>query len=254
MFPSFLSDRSGHCCHRSLDICDDIVRGRSDRNLKSSHKDSTPWFPVEMPEEFVVLRCKECRMFQKHISRKSTKFCCKICGEKQSIIRCYGNGNGPECRRTVQRLNSKCAEADSDEVEEELEKYSDELHEDVLRKNGYNLRGDNDDETDFNLDEADFNGAGDGVHNHHESKNNNDTPDEGFEEEYNNGCNGSRLKSTEGMIQRYSPDETDAVNSNRSDFQDDNGFSSAANCGPTPEITKNSDQSPRAKRSKYSIF
>ena len=140
-----------------------------------------------MPEEFVVLRCKECRMFQKHISGKSTKFCCKICGEKQSILRCYGNGSGPECRRTVQRLNSTCAEADSDEVEEELERYSDELHEDVLRRNGYNLsHGESDT---VGLDEPDFNEPDGDIDYENVIENNNEIPDEGFDEEYQSNSN-----------------------------------------------------------------
>lgn len=43
--------------------------------------------------------------FQVHQTKKSNKFQCKICGEKQSIKRHYGLGNGQECRLHVQKLN-----------------------------------------------------------------------------------------------------------------------------------------------------
>lgn len=67
-------------------------------------------------------------MFQTHHSRKSTKFLCKVCGENQSILRIFTTGSVVKCRKTVERLNSSCPDADSDEVNEELEKYEDEQH------------------------------------------------------------------------------------------------------------------------------
>lgn len=231
-----------------------------------------------MPEEFVVLRCKECRMFQKHISRKSTKFCCKICGEKQSILRCYSNGTGAECRRTVQRLNSTCAEADSDEVDEELERYSDELHEDVLRRNGYNSsRRESDafglNETDFNetdlnepdlnetdLNESDLNEPNGDIDYENEAENNNEIPDEGFDEEYRSNSNrGTKSNNSRSTPIDFSSNESDSVNcnghSNHSKHNEGSSrFSSAdISCRERIDI-KSSDSSPRAKRSKYSIF
>ncbi|KAI4894432.1 hypothetical protein NFI96_010487, partial [Prochilodus magdalenae] len=38
--------------------------------------------------------------------KKSKKWCCKMCGEKQSLIKEFGRGTGADCRRHVQKLNS----------------------------------------------------------------------------------------------------------------------------------------------------
>ncbi|CAE1172803.1 unnamed protein product [Acanthosepion pharaonis] len=37
--------------------------------------------------------------------KKSKKWACKVCGEKQSLIKIYGQGTGAECRQHVQKLN-----------------------------------------------------------------------------------------------------------------------------------------------------
>ncbi|XP_077122417.1 MRN complex-interacting protein isoform X2 [Ranitomeya variabilis] len=58
-----------------------------------------------MVQEFQVLRCCSCRVFQVHQVKKSTKWCCKLCGEKQSVLRVYGQGSGADCRHHVQKLN-----------------------------------------------------------------------------------------------------------------------------------------------------
>nr|XP_018882124.2 MRN complex-interacting protein isoform X2 [Gorilla gorilla gorilla] len=52
-----------------------------------------------------VLRCCSCRLFQAHQVKKSVKWTCKACGEKQSFLRAYGEGSGADCRRHVQKLN-----------------------------------------------------------------------------------------------------------------------------------------------------
>ncbi|XP_021545594.1 MRN complex-interacting protein [Neomonachus schauinslandi] len=52
-----------------------------------------------------VLRCCSCRLFQAHQEKKSLKWTCKACGEKQSFLRTYGEGSGADCRRHVQKLN-----------------------------------------------------------------------------------------------------------------------------------------------------
>ncbi|XP_072935824.1 uncharacterized protein [Epargyreus clarus] len=59
-----------------------------------------------MPQVFQVLKCYKCLVFQIHQTKKSNKFECKMCGEKQSIKRHYGIGTGKDCRLHVQRLNS----------------------------------------------------------------------------------------------------------------------------------------------------
>ncbi|XP_053601087.1 uncharacterized protein LOC128669892 [Plodia interpunctella] len=58
-----------------------------------------------MPQTFQVLRCYKCSIFQVHQVKKSNKYECKLCGEKQSIKRHYGLGSGKECRLHVQKLN-----------------------------------------------------------------------------------------------------------------------------------------------------
>ncbi|XP_004387241.1 MRN complex-interacting protein [Trichechus manatus latirostris] len=57
------------------------------------------------PQPARVLRCCSCRLFQAHQVKKSLKWTCKACGEKQSFLRDYGEGSGADCRRHVQKLN-----------------------------------------------------------------------------------------------------------------------------------------------------
>ncbi|PNJ18575.1 MRNIP isoform 11 [Pongo abelii] len=57
------------------------------------------------PQRSRVLRCCSCRLFQAHQVKKSVKWTCKACGEKQSFLRAYGEGPGADCRRHVQKLN-----------------------------------------------------------------------------------------------------------------------------------------------------
>ncbi|XP_063498574.1 MRN complex-interacting protein isoform X9 [Symphalangus syndactylus] len=57
------------------------------------------------PQRSRVLRCCSCRLFQAHQVKKSVKWTCKACGEKQSFLRAYGEGSGADCRRHVQKLN-----------------------------------------------------------------------------------------------------------------------------------------------------
>ncbi|XP_072587968.1 MRN complex-interacting protein isoform X7 [Vulpes vulpes] len=52
-----------------------------------------------------VLRCFSCRLFQAHQEKKSLKWTCKACGEKQSFLQTYGEGSGADCRCHVQKLN-----------------------------------------------------------------------------------------------------------------------------------------------------
>ncbi|XP_072256685.1 MRN complex-interacting protein [Pyxicephalus adspersus] len=58
-----------------------------------------------MVQEFHVLRCFSCHTFQVHQVKKSKKWACKLCGEKQSLIKVYGQGSGADCRHHVQKLN-----------------------------------------------------------------------------------------------------------------------------------------------------
>ncbi|KAM5298265.1 MRN complex-interacting protein [Ctenodactylus gundi] len=60
---------------------------------------------MAQPQHSWVLRCCNCRLFQAHQVKKSLKWTCKACGEKQSFLRAYGEGSGADCRRHVQKLN-----------------------------------------------------------------------------------------------------------------------------------------------------
>ena len=62
--------------------------------------------------------------------KKSKKWACKVCGEKQSVKKVYAQGSGQDCRKHVQKLNMKCGEAQKAEnldygSTESLEKVSD---------------------------------------------------------------------------------------------------------------------------------
>ncbi|XP_014360389.2 MRN complex-interacting protein [Papilio machaon] len=69
-----------------------------------------------MPQLFQVLRCYKCLVFQIHQTKKSNKWQCKMCGEKQSIKRHYGIGNGKECRLHVQKLNGLRGEIEDEKL------------------------------------------------------------------------------------------------------------------------------------------
>ncbi|XP_060621396.2 MRN complex-interacting protein isoform X3 [Anolis sagrei] len=58
-----------------------------------------------MAQQFQVLRCCFCRIFQVQQVKKSKKWNCKVCNEKQSILKVFGQGSGSDCRRHVQKLN-----------------------------------------------------------------------------------------------------------------------------------------------------
>ncbi|KAJ7394307.1 hypothetical protein OS493_000109 [Desmophyllum pertusum] len=64
-----------------------------------------------MVQEFMILRCFSCTTFQVHQVKKSKKWVCKVCGEKQSVKKVYAQGSGQDCRKHVQKLNMKCGEA-----------------------------------------------------------------------------------------------------------------------------------------------
>lgn len=53
-----------------------------------------------------MLRCFSCRSFQVQQVKKANRWSCKLCGEKQSLLKEFGRGSGAECRRHVQKLNA----------------------------------------------------------------------------------------------------------------------------------------------------
>ncbi|XP_033640400.1 MRN complex-interacting protein-like isoform X2 [Asterias rubens] len=64
-----------------------------------------------MPQEFHVVRCYACEVFQVQQVKKISKWQCKMCGEKQSLKKVYGRGTGSDCRRHVQKLNMTAGES-----------------------------------------------------------------------------------------------------------------------------------------------
>ncbi|XP_047440603.1 MRN complex-interacting protein isoform X2 [Mugil cephalus] len=59
-----------------------------------------------MAQEFHVVRCFSCQSFQVQQVKKVNRWSCKLCGEKQSLVKEYGRGSGADCRRHVQKLNA----------------------------------------------------------------------------------------------------------------------------------------------------
>ncbi|PWA18681.1 hypothetical protein CCH79_00005492 [Gambusia affinis] len=59
-----------------------------------------------MVQDFHVVRCFRCQSFQVQQVKKAKKWSCKLCGEKQSLLKEFGCGSGADCRRHVQTLNA----------------------------------------------------------------------------------------------------------------------------------------------------
>uniref|UniRef100_A0A8B9D5R1 MRN complex-interacting protein N-terminal domain-containing protein n=1 Tax=Anser cygnoides TaxID=8845 RepID=A0A8B9D5R1_ANSCY len=53
-----------------------------------------------------VLRCCSCRLFQAQQAKRSAKWSCSVCGQRQALLKVYGRGSGRDCRHHVQKLNS----------------------------------------------------------------------------------------------------------------------------------------------------
>uniref|UniRef100_A0A3B4BBA7 MRN complex-interacting protein N-terminal domain-containing protein n=1 Tax=Periophthalmus magnuspinnatus TaxID=409849 RepID=A0A3B4BBA7_9GOBI len=72
----------------------------------------------EMVQQFHVLRCFSCEVFQVQQVKKVNKWSCKLCGQKQSVLKEFGRGSGADCRRHVQKLNAaRGAKMEDEEVE-----------------------------------------------------------------------------------------------------------------------------------------
>ncbi|XP_044060970.1 MRN complex-interacting protein isoform X2 [Siniperca chuatsi] len=59
-----------------------------------------------MVQEFHVLQCFSCQSFQVQQVKKVNRWSCKLCGEKQSLLKEFGRGSAADCRRHVQKLNA----------------------------------------------------------------------------------------------------------------------------------------------------
>ncbi|XP_065215063.1 MRN complex-interacting protein [Planococcus citri] len=62
---------------------------------------------IIMVQEFHVLKCHQCELFQVHIVKKAKKWECKVCGAKQSVVKVFGQGSAKDCRIHVQKLNEQ---------------------------------------------------------------------------------------------------------------------------------------------------
>ncbi|XP_014679425.1 PREDICTED: UPF0544 protein C5orf45 homolog [Priapulus caudatus] len=71
-----------------------------------------------MPQIFNVLKCCSCGMFQVQQKTKARKWSCKVCSVKQSVIKIYGQGTGPECREHVKTCNT--VQGQKDEIAHQL--------------------------------------------------------------------------------------------------------------------------------------
>ncbi|XP_034038122.1 MRN complex-interacting protein [Thalassophryne amazonica] len=60
-----------------------------------------------MVQEFHVVCCFCCQSFQVQQVKKVSKWSCVLCGQKQSVLKEFGRGSGDDCRRHVQKLNSR---------------------------------------------------------------------------------------------------------------------------------------------------
>ncbi|XP_005483705.1 MRN complex-interacting protein [Zonotrichia albicollis] len=65
-----------------------------------------------MAQRFWVLRCCCCRRFQGQQTKRSGRWSCSVCGQRQAVQKVYGQGSGLECRRHVQKLNLLQGEAE----------------------------------------------------------------------------------------------------------------------------------------------
>ncbi|XP_074694425.1 MRN complex-interacting protein isoform X1 [Strix aluco] len=65
-----------------------------------------------MAPQFWALRCCCCRLFQVQQAKRSGKWSCSVCGQRQAVQKVYGQGSGLDCRRHVQKLNLLQGEAE----------------------------------------------------------------------------------------------------------------------------------------------
>ncbi|KAM9288440.1 MRN complex-interacting protein [Morus bassanus] len=65
-----------------------------------------------MAPRFWALRCCCCRRFQVQQAKRSGKWSCSVCGQRQAVQKVYGQGSGLDCRRHVQKLNLLQGEAE----------------------------------------------------------------------------------------------------------------------------------------------
>ncbi|XP_017080711.1 MRN complex-interacting protein [Drosophila eugracilis] len=55
--------------------------------------------------EFRVIQCLKCKMYQVDFVKKTKKWQCKICRERQDFLKEFFRGSSAECRNQVQQMN-----------------------------------------------------------------------------------------------------------------------------------------------------
>ncbi|KAM6251229.1 MRN complex-interacting protein [Porphyrio hochstetteri] len=65
-----------------------------------------------MAPQFWALRCCSCRLFQVQQAKRSGKWSCSVCGQRQTVQKVYGQGSALDCRHHVQKLNLLQGEAE----------------------------------------------------------------------------------------------------------------------------------------------
>uniref|UniRef100_A0A8B9FGU2 MRN complex-interacting protein N-terminal domain-containing protein n=1 Tax=Amazona collaria TaxID=241587 RepID=A0A8B9FGU2_9PSIT len=65
-----------------------------------------------MAPQYWALRCCSCRLFQVQQAKRSGKWICSVCGQRQAVQKLYGQGSALDCRRHVQKLNLLQGEAE----------------------------------------------------------------------------------------------------------------------------------------------
>ena len=72
-----------------------------------------------MKQEYVLLQCHSCRLFQVHIDKKSRSFKCSVCGAKQPYSRVFARScKASDCRNLCSDYNKKGHAVSSEEREE----------------------------------------------------------------------------------------------------------------------------------------
>ncbi|KAH8234925.1 hypothetical protein KR032_005825 [Drosophila birchii] len=72
-----------------------------------------------MSQQIRVLQCIQCKMYQVDLVKKANKWECKICRQKQDLLKEFFRGSGPECRAKVQEMNLERGQQE-ERVEENL--------------------------------------------------------------------------------------------------------------------------------------
>ncbi|XP_061644552.1 MRN complex-interacting protein isoform X2 [Phyllopteryx taeniolatus] len=79
-----------------------------------------------MSQMFHVVKCFRCDCFQVQQVKKVKKWTCKVCGEKQSLLKEFAGGSGADCGRHVRRLNAGRGAASEEAAARSLRKRQEE--------------------------------------------------------------------------------------------------------------------------------